>query len=282
MYHLRFQSRQFYRYLMNRLMSELDEKDLESKATVFSPHPDDETLSCGGTIIKKKRRGAEVKIFFLTDGRASHSQFISANKLKSIRANEALAASRMLGLEENDVAFLEYKSRELSNNWNSAIHKVIEILRLQQPDEIFIPYRREMHLDHLATNRIVVSALQMYKRKVTIYEYPIWLWNHLPWVRVPISTQKEIASALKHSLISGLSLLKDFRCSVYIGDVLQLKRAALDQYKSQMTRLIPDSRWQTLGDISNGEFLECFFQEHEIFCVWKHFPERRAYALEQR
>jgi LmbE family N-acetylglucosaminyl deacetylase len=251
---------------MNRVMSELDEKDLERTATVFSPHPDDETLGCGGTIIKKKRAGAEVKIFFMTDGQKSHSHLISKNKLKCIRVSEALAASRMLGLEENDVAFLEYEDGELSRNQDSAIRKVVEILLLQQPDEVFIPCKRETrNSDHLATNRIVASALQIYKRKATVYEYPIWFWYHQPWVSVPMDTPKDILSALKQSIVSGLSLLKDFRCSVYVGDVLQLKRAILAQYESQMTRLVPDSRWQTLGDISNGEFLECFFQEHEIF-----------------
>ena len=268
MNHLRFKSRQFYRGIMNLAMSELDEKDLERSATVFSPHPDDETLGCGGTIIKKKRAGAKVKIVFMTDGRKSHSQLISEDELKCIRANESLAASRMLGLEENDVAFLEYKDGELSTNQDSAIHKVIEILRLQQPDEIFLPHHKEPPLwskDHLATNQIVLSALKTYKRKEVIYEYPIWLWDHLPWVSVPMSTPKEILSALKQSLFSGATFLKDFRRSVYIGDVLQLKRAALDQHKSQMTQLFPDPRWDTLVDISNGEFLECFFQEHEIF-----------------
>lgn len=251
---------------MNRVMSELDEKDLERTATVFSPHPDDETLGCGGTIIKKKRAGAEVKIFFMTDGRKSHSHLISENKLKCIRAGEALAASRMLGLKENDIAFLEYKDGELSKSQGSAIRKVIQILLLQQPDEVFIPCKRETrNSDHLATNRIVASALQMYKRKATVYEYPIWFWYHWPWVRVPMDTSKEILSAFKQSIVSGLSLLKDFRCSVYIGDVLQLKRAALNQYKSQMTRLIRDPRWQTLDDVSDGEFLKCFFQDHEIF-----------------
>lgn len=67
---------------MNRTMSELDEKDLERTATVFSPHSDDETLGCGGTIIKKKRAGAKVKIVFIPDGRKSHSHLISEDELK--------------------------------------------------------------------------------------------------------------------------------------------------------------------------------------------------------
>ena len=260
-------------------MKKLDVEALESTATVFSPHPDDETLSCGGTIIKKKKAGAEVKIIFMTDGRKEHPHLISENKLKCLRISEALAASRMLGLEENDVLFLGYGG-ELSKNLDSAIHKVAEILQLQQPDQIFIPYKGEPHPDHSATNRIVMSALQTYEKKATIYEYPIWLWNELPWVFMPLRRgrshypSRNKMGLLKHSFISTYSLLRDFRCSVYIGDVLQLKRAALDQYRSQMTRLIPDARWSTLGDESDGKFLKCFFQDHEFF--YQHvLSERR-------
>jgi hypothetical protein len=46
---------------------------------------------------------------------------------------------------------------------------------------------------------------------------------------------------------------------------LELKRTALAQHKSQMTQLIPNSNWLTLADVSNGEFLACFFQDYEFF-----------------
>jgi LmbE family N-acetylglucosaminyl deacetylase len=236
-------------------------------AIVFSPHPDDETLGCGGTIIKKKRAGAEIRVFFMTDGRKSNAHLIPEEKLKSIRANEALLATRMLGLEEKDVTFLEYRDGELAENQNSAIHRVSKILQLQKPDEIFIPHHKEPSIwakDHVATNRIVMSALQTYNRKTAVYEYPIWLWYNKPWI-TPTRSIKETLIGLKHVFNSKLILLKGFHYSVYIGDVLELKRAALDQYRSQMTRLIPDPSWYTLGDLSNGEFLKCFFQESEIF-----------------
>ena len=273
---LRLQSRRFCEHLMKYLMVELDEKDLERSAIVFSPHPDDETLGCGGTVIKKIRAGAEVKIVFMTDGRKSHRHLISENELKSIRSTEALAASRMLGVKANDVIFLDFEDGELSKNQNYAMHKVIEILLSQQPEGIFIPSCKEPSLwsgDHLATNRIVTSALRMCGRKADIYEYPIWFWYHWPWMSMPIHNIRRLLAYLMNSPVSLLSLLRDFRCSIFVGDVLELKRAALDQYASQMKRIIPDTRWLTLSDISNGEFLECFFQNHEVFRRYV-FPTR--------
>lgn len=264
---LKTQTRRLYRYAMNHLMNELDETNMGGSAIVFAPHPDDETLGCGGTIIKKKRMGADVKIVFMADG-SRLRELVPANELKSIRLNEALAASRLLGVEKSDVVFLGFEDGELGKNLDSAIDRVTEILLKQQPEEIFIPYYKDKDplLDHLATNRIVVSALRVHGIKATIYEYPVWFWwRHWPWTSVPIHRHRQILRVLKKSLVSGLSLLRDFRCSVYIGDVLELKRAALDRHKSQMTRPVPISRWTTLGDISGGEFLECFFQEHEIF-----------------
>ena len=41
-------------------------------AMVFAPHPDDETLGCGGTVVKLRRAGVDVHIVFMTDGRHSH------------------------------------------------------------------------------------------------------------------------------------------------------------------------------------------------------------------
>lgn len=261
---LKIKSRQFNQWVVSEIMSELDENDLERSAVVFSPHPDDETLGCGGTIIKKKKAGADVNIVFMTDGRRSHRQLISENELKAIRASEALAASRMLGVEENNVVLLEFKDGQLSEGQDSAIQQVTELLLHQQPDEIFIPYNKEAVPDHLATNCIVLSAVELCGRKAIVYEYPIWFWQHWPWASVPMR-RREILTVLKTGFVSTLSLLRDFRCRVYIGDVLELKRAALDQYRSQMTRLVADPRWRTLGDVSNGEFLEPFFQDHEIF-----------------
>lgn len=258
----------FYSWMVSHLSNEYHD-NLKRRAVVFSPHFDDETLGCGGTIIKKKRAGADVKIVFMTDGSKSHRLLIGEDELKAIRTREGLAASQSLGLHSHDVFLLGFEDSKLSEHVDSAIIKVLEILRRQQPNEIFIPYHKEppsWSEDHLATNTIVVSAAKVYGGKVAVYEYPIGFWYHWPWAAsVETDNRLGFLSAWKRSLFSGLSLLKDFRCSVYIGDVLERKRVALDQYKSQMTPLIPDPRWLTLGDVSNGEFLECFFQEHEIF-----------------
>lgn len=255
-------------FFVNQFANEMAENSLKRSAIVFSPHPDDETLSCGGTIIKKKKAGADVKVFFMTDGSKSHPNLSSPQELAQIRANEARNACGLLGLAASDVFFLNYRDGELDQNLDSATDDVLHILQVHQPEELFIPYCNEpklWSLDHLSTNRVVRKALKLWKKKVAVYEYPTWLWYNHPLVWQ--SGGKQLLMALKNRITSRYYLLRDFRCSVCIKDVLSAKRLALSQYRSQLERLIPDPRWDTLGEVSDGKFLECFFQENEFFSV---------------
>lgn len=263
---LRVRLCQIYRSLSRHVMKEFGESELADSAIVFAPHPDDETLGCGGTIIKKKRAGAKIRIVFTTDGR--HAQeLIPEEKMKTIRESEAIAAARLLGLEDNEVIFLEFEDTKLRENEENAIGKVTEIIQQEQPTQVFIPYYKDILPDHILTNRIVLSALQACGKRSVVFEYPVWFWDHWPWVSVSWCSQhkRHILVGLKCNLLAGLRLLRDFRCYVYTGDVLKLKRAALENYKSQMRRPIPDPNRPMLAEVSNGEFLQCFYQEHEIF-----------------
>jgi LmbE family N-acetylglucosaminyl deacetylase len=266
---------QLYRTVLINNCSKYEQKDFKRSAIVFSPHFDDETLGCGGIVFKKKRVGADVKIVFMTDGSKSHKNLISEDELRVIRKSEGLACAQLLGLNKNDVLCLDFEETKLKKLKDFAIAQVKQIIDEHKPEEIFIPYSREPLLwseDHLATTTIVKSALQLYPEDLIIYEYPIWFWFHWPWVE--LLTRKEPLKSIifKNTLAYGfgLRLLQDFQCSVYIGDILEHKHAALSEHKSQMSRLLPDSNWSILSDVSNGEFLKCFFQEHEIFRRYHH------------
>ena len=256
--------RQIYQMLLQRNKSNFFTADLSKSAIIFSPHQDDETLGCGGTIIRKKQAGAEIKIVFMTDGSGSHSHIIPRDKLAKIRAKEAVAAAQKLGVEPEDILFLGVPDGSLTNNQDIATQKVIEILSKFYPEEIYLPYSQDGVPDHNATYLTVINALKQWGWEATIYEYPIWFWNHWPWTLGAKPNNQEFSN-LKQELQAGLTLVNTFQYSVYIGDVLEQKRAALDQHQSQVSQLIPHPRWLTLSDVSQGEFLNCFFQDYERF-----------------
>jgi LmbE family N-acetylglucosaminyl deacetylase len=263
--------RHLYRTILQYTSIPLSEPELRKSAIIFSPHPDDETLGCGGTILLKKRAGAEVKIVFLTDGTASHKHLIPKDRLKEIRIQEALSASRRLGVDESDVIFLAFDDGKLGENQESAQVQVEEILSSYCPEEVFIPYSLEQPLDHAATNHITLTAIQHSQSIPVVNEYPIWFWNHWPWAS-QIEDQQHMLTKIRKSLRNDAGrLITDFRSSVTIVEVLENKQAALEMHRSQMTRLISDPSWQVLADVSQGEFLACFFQKMELFKRYR-FP----------
>jgi LmbE family N-acetylglucosaminyl deacetylase len=255
--------------IIHKTATEISDDELRRRAIILAPHQDDETLGCGGTIIKKRRMGADIKIVFASDGSASHHHLIEAEKLKAIRHKEALAAAQHLGLADDDVAFLDFKDGQLTASQNAITKELQDIFQTHQPDQVFIPYHKEPPPDHVAVNNTVVSALQTCHQSVTVYEYPVWFWNHWPWTN-PLSLIRADSrrKLLLNTFYAGVGLT-DFNCFVGIADVIDLKREALNQYRSQMSQLIPNVNWITLNDVSNGEWLACFFQGFELFRRYK-------------
>jgi LmbE family N-acetylglucosaminyl deacetylase len=261
---LRKQLRDRYLRQINRFKP-MSKEDLAASAIVFSPHQDDETLGCGGTIICKRQAQAQVKIVFMTDGSHSHDRFIPEAELIILRQQEAIQAAQTLNVDPKNLVFLGFRDGELSQSWEMAIAQVQELLIQNQPQQVFIPYVRETHPDHLATNQIVWTALKNYAPEVTVYEYPVWYWHHFPWTGIGDrdSRLNYLKASIKAKL--GWQLIQEFNYRVAIEPVKSQKQLALAQHQTQMKRLIDDPNWGLLQDVSNGEWLECFFHTQEIF-----------------
>ena len=243
----------------------LSTSELAASAIVFSPHQDDETLGCGGTIARKKEAGAEIKIVFMTDGSLSHHHFITQDKLIDLRQREAIKAAQKLGIGLEDVLFLGYKDGELQQSSTKAIALVSKLLEQSQARAVFIPYVRETHPDHLATNQIVLAAVNKYARNLIVYEYPVWYWHHFPWTKAgkKDSRMKYLKASLKAKM--GWQLIQEFNSRVEIEPFLAKKQLALAQHQTQMKRMVEDPNWGLLEDPADGEWLDCFFQKFEIF-----------------
>src|SRR5262245_36429047 len=71
------------------------------KVLVLSPHPDDESLGCGGTIRKHVVEGDRVHVIFITSGeRGGHGR--SKEETKMVREQEARDAAKVLGIAKVD------------------------------------------------------------------------------------------------------------------------------------------------------------------------------------
>lgn len=86
---------------------------------ILAPHPDDESIACGGVIQQALAAGAQVKVAYLTNGDHNQFAFIVYEKrivirqkefihMGEVRQKEAKAAMALLGLSEDNLIFLGY------------------------------------------------------------------------------------------------------------------------------------------------------------------------------
>jgi LmbE family N-acetylglucosaminyl deacetylase len=250
------QARRLARTLTGLWARPLDASSMRASAIVFSPHQDDETLGCGGTIIKKRELGASVEMVYMTDGTTSPLG-MPIHELKALRKREARAACEQLGIEQDKVTFFEFADGQLSEHVAPAIEQVTRFLIDHPAQQILVPYYqdRDPGLDHVATNQIVLAALRQLGSKAIVYEYPVWYWRWWPETRFPIRGQQGGWKPQRHSLLHNLRSLADFGFCVQIDDVLDRKRAALNQHRSQVDQL---------SRIRSGVFIDWFFHKREL------------------
>lgn len=262
---MRAMTRTTLRFLQRIRSRPFGDKDLHAPAIVFAPHQDDETLGCGGTILRKTEAGADVSVVYLTDGSGSHPQLMAGETLAETRTAEALAATQMLGIAEQDVIFIGARDGALAEYAKSVTPVLQKILTERRPEQIFVPYARDRLPDHVATHTLVLDAARLASVPVTVFEYPIWFWNHWPWMK---QTTGSTTSRIRQFARESLALLSDFNTHVPIGAALTTKRAALDCHRTQMTNFDGSGEWATLNDVADGDFLRCLLRDNELFHRW--------------
>jgi LmbE family N-acetylglucosaminyl deacetylase len=69
------------------------------RVLVIAPHPDDEAIGCGGTILLHHASGAHVAVCCVTDGRRSRAFGLDADEMARRRRDEAAACARVLRID---------------------------------------------------------------------------------------------------------------------------------------------------------------------------------------
>jgi len=226
---------------------------MSKKIIVFSPHPDDETFGCGGTIAKKVSEGYEVLIVIMTDGRYAYSKVFGIDvdptpeELEEIRKVEVRRATRILGLREENLIFLDFEDGTLEENGEEAEKEVTKILKGHRPVEVYYVYEKDFHPDHRATCRIVGNSIKNARLHTMQYKYSI----SLRYGRIGMLMQ------------TLLSLLRHNTSHVDISDFLHLKEAAIKEFRSEVSII---SERQQRPIVKN---YKRFLRNKEIFFIDK-------------
>jgi LmbE family N-acetylglucosaminyl deacetylase len=226
-------------------------------ALVIAAHPDDETLGCGGLIIRKHEAGAHVRIVIATDGSASHPpSVIPTQVLIATRRTEALQAVAELGLGASDVTFLGHPDGRLGEFAQSLRQQLIEQITLHTPDQIFVNSGLDWHPDHQTLARTTRDAAVAAAYDGSLFEYPIWYWFRLPWTR----RRHAFLAALWFFVSDPIAELFRRRVKVRTATQVARKRSAIRAHRTQVEPL-PDGGGQPLSP----EFVSLFAAAYEVF-----------------
>lgn len=120
----------------------------KKKVLVISVHPDDETLGCGGSILKHLGQGDEVHCVFITGGNIYQSQLIDyINTLYGFTS----------------IITLGFKELHLHEMLNELIEALSKIVLTVQAQVLYIPNRSDAHSDHRAVFSAIMACSKNFR-----------------------------------------------------------------------------------------------------------------------
>jgi LmbE family N-acetylglucosaminyl deacetylase len=139
---------------------------------IIAPHPDDESIGCGGTARLHTQRGDRVITVFLTSGELGLKHLAKEEAWK-LREKEAGKAAKVLGLAA--AHFLRQPDWFLGEHVDAAAKALVPVLADENPEIIYLPHEKEWHPDHKASLPIVRAAMKHLGRSLPqIRSYEIW------------------------------------------------------------------------------------------------------------
>jgi LmbE family N-acetylglucosaminyl deacetylase len=164
---------------------------------VVAPHPDDEAMGCGGTVLLHVQSGDRVCVAIVTDGRMSRVG-ADAAEVARLRRSEAGEAARLMRVERLEwIGFPE-------GNWSIPALKdsLRSLLQELRPDVIYAPSRIDFHPEH----RRVAHALALALGEL----------GTLPGVRVRIYQIQVPLSPVLANLVTDVSAVQP-QCTAVLG-----------------------------------------------------------------
>ena len=227
---------------------------------VVAPHPDDETLGCGATILRKRAAGSTVSVAIATDGtRFNGRSRLTRDEIAKARREEAVEACRRLGVPDDRVFFFDLPEGELSERREELYDQLFELIAKLDPDEVFTTAAHDGDRDHDALGRVVSELAEASPFTDTVYAYPIEARSRLPWSY----GRRVSASTLRAALVETVAwLFRGRAVTVDTSGYLDTKRDALAAYRSTQPASITGALNCRTRD---PETIDQFLEDDELF-----------------
>ena len=140
------------------------------KILAVAVHPDDETLGCGGALLKHKNNGDDIYWLIITSIDVENGW--EKDKVES-RRREIDSVSKMYGFcVTHNLGFPTTRLDAIP--MNDLIAEISNIIQKVEPDLIYIPNRSDIHTDHQVAFKAIMSCTKVFRnsfiRKILMYE----------------------------------------------------------------------------------------------------------------
>ncbi|HEY9107935.1 MAG TPA: PIG-L family deacetylase [Roseateles sp.] len=213
---------------------------------VLAPHPDDEAIGCGGTVLRHVATGDHVVLAIVTDGRRSGGMR-DPDGMAAIRLGEARGAAAVLqagldwlGLPEGDWSVEQLRDSLMAR---------LEQLR---PDVVYAPSRVDFHPEHHKVAHALALALEAVSHRpevLRVYQVQVPLTRQLVNVVSDLSSvlAPSEAALRKHRSQAG-TIASIFRRRRYSAKWHALPTAAEEFWEMPVQRYVelhraPPAQW---------------------------------------
>ncbi|HEX8506007.1 MAG TPA: PIG-L deacetylase family protein [Hymenobacter sp.] len=216
---------------------------------IVAPHPDDESLGCGGLIALLRAAQVPVAVVLISDGAMSHprSRKYPAAARRALREGEFREALGILGVPSGANLLLRLPDGAVPilgvPGFANAVDALSRFLTFWEPATIVVPWRRDPHPDHRATSQLVHVALASLASPPRVLEYLVWGWERATPADLPRADEA-----------TGWRL--------DISSVLAQKQQAIAAHRSQINGVIDDD---PAGFQLSPQMLAHFAKPYEVY-----------------
>lgn len=141
------------------------------RVLVIAPHPDDETLGCGGTILKHRANGDAVYWLIMTNMLVEEGY--DAGTVQDRQNEIDIVAQCGYGFEE--YFKLDLPTTKLDTiPMNKMVKSVSNIIQKVKPNAVYLPHRNDIHLDHRIVFDVAINSVKTFRspfiNRVLMYE----------------------------------------------------------------------------------------------------------------
>ncbi|QDA59613.1 PIG-L deacetylase family protein [Hymenobacter jejuensis] len=222
---------------------------------VVAPHPDDESLGCGGLLALLRAEQVPVSAVLVSDGTMSHpnSQKFPPTARRSLREAEFQEALDLLGIAPEHKLLMRLPDGAVPGlqvpGFAEAVLQLISFFTATAPATVLVPWRRDPHPDHRATSQLVRAALAALPNAPRLLEYVVWAWERAAPHELPQTGEVE-------------------GWRIGIEPVLAQKQKAIAAHRSQLTNLIDDD---PTGFQLAPQMLAHFAQPTEVYLEYTNY-----------